>query len=496
MITDIPKTKLIKLLESIKSRNGKINLFEHLEKLYEIKKELNDDEKYSDLFEDISVRLKKQGYYFCPEINNANLNSNLNKDQAPDQKVKNLLSPLTKSEGENQEKTVVTNVNYVPDYVELFNKFSFCGLSLGTKESLLLTNSLRNLSSTLGAGQVSFFGKIFGTTKDYYVAEATDIDAAPDTNYENDMEKRKEDGFNRNVFFVTNNLWEKWVELPDVKPKQIIISRKIKYFFTGNLNKKIHSNPDFPGEERHLLRCILGRIYHGTKLVPSINHYTIEDPENPYKQLTPAEKPKKFTNEILNDKKYWIHYPPGVLKCGRVSHIIDDAPEGIEPEEYKKTIINKDPFDKRLEPIENDKKIKIGCLGSNDYLYINPWKIEQCYEDNIYVNPYIKLLDETQPDFDPLEQKDNKMNYSCIVVKSLRWPGAVNIYSNKECYFFYFGNGMKQEDNNLSTSEISTDYCFKIFPNLPKDIQDKVDQPEPHSKEQAQPEQQPNNEKK
>ena len=158
MITDIPKTKLIKLLESIKSRNGKTNLFEHLEKLYEIKKELNDDEKYSDLFEDISVRLKKQGYYFCPEINNANLNSNLNKDQAPDQKVKNLLSPLTKSEGENQEKTVVTNVNYVPDYVELFNKFSFCGLSLGTKESLLLTNSLRNLSSTLGAGQVSFFG--------------------------------------------------------------------------------------------------------------------------------------------------------------------------------------------------------------------------------------------------------------------------------------------------------------------------------------------------
>ena len=74
--------------------------------------------------------------------------------------------------------------------------------------------------------------------------------------------------------------------------------------FTGNLNRKIHSNPDFNGEERHLLRCMIGRIYHGAKLVPSINHYTIEDQEAPYKTLTPAEKPKKFTNEILNDLNY------------------------------------------------------------------------------------------------------------------------------------------------------------------------------------------------
>ena len=117
------------------------------------------------------------------------------------------------------------------------------------------------------------------------MAEGIDIDPPADANYENDMEKRKEDGFNRNVFFVTNDLCEKWVELPDVKPKQIILSRKIKYMFTGELNRKIHSNPDFNGEERHLLRCMLGRIYHGAKLVPSINHYTIEDQESPFNKF-------------------------------------------------------------------------------------------------------------------------------------------------------------------------------------------------------------------
>ena len=46
------------------------------------------------------------------------------------------------------------------------------------------------------------------------------------------MEQRKNDGVNRDVYYVTNNLSEPWVELPDVKPSQIISSRKIRYIFT------------------------------------------------------------------------------------------------------------------------------------------------------------------------------------------------------------------------------------------------------------------------
>ena len=208
MVTAIEGKNLESLLKEIKSRSGDTNLYEHLGKMYEVKKEMNDDLKYSDLFEDISIRIKKEGKY---DTNSTNIPK-----IPPSQKIKDLLSPLSKSEGEGQEKTLVTNVNFVPDYLELFQKFSFCGISLGNKESLLLTNSLRNLSSTLSGGSVSFFGKIYGTKKDYYVAEGVDIDPPADANYDNDMEKRKEDGFNRNVFFVTNDLCEKWVELPDV----------------------------------------------------------------------------------------------------------------------------------------------------------------------------------------------------------------------------------------------------------------------------------------
>ena len=133
MVTVAEGNNLVNLLENIKSKNGSTNLFEHLNKMYQVKKEMNDDIKYSDLFEDISIRIKKEGNY--------GKETHITQQSPPDPKIKELLSPLTRAEGEGAEKVPVTNVNFVPDYVDLFNKFSFCGISLGTKESLLLTNS-------------------------------------------------------------------------------------------------------------------------------------------------------------------------------------------------------------------------------------------------------------------------------------------------------------------------------------------------------------------
>jgi hypothetical protein len=59
MITE--NSKLAKILSNIKSKDGEKNLFQHLNKMYEIKKLINDDIKFNDLFEDISLRIKEQG---------------------------------------------------------------------------------------------------------------------------------------------------------------------------------------------------------------------------------------------------------------------------------------------------------------------------------------------------------------------------------------------------------------------------------------------------
>ena len=227
-----------------------------------------------------------------------------------------------------------------------------------------MTNSIRNLSAKLQAGMLTFFGKIYGTQKDYYIVQGADIDPKEDANYDNDMEKRKEDGINQYVYYVTNDLTSEWVELPDIKPSQLVGSRMIRYNFTGDLERQIYTNPYFKGQEKHYLRCQISRIYHGTKLVPSINHYTIEDPENPYRAFIPAEKPKQLKHEDLINLKNWIHYPPSILKQGRVSHFLE-TPEEADPEEFKKKEMEKDPFEKRIKPVVEDNYIKGASSISN-----------------------------------------------------------------------------------------------------------------------------------
>ena len=481
METDIIKSS--EILKSIKpldfdefEPDMNQNLYIHIKDLLKTKYAMNDNEKFNDLFEDISVRLKSLGYYLKDDddLSSDYIQKLLKEPQIVQtilnqfNKEKLLMKPPSKAE-EGSEPQPITNINFIPDYYELFQKFGSIGINFSKKELLLLNKSLTKLATVLTNGNLTFFGKIFGSEKDYYIVQATEIDPPENFNYDNDMEKRKEDGVNKNVFYVTNDLSEKWLELPDVKPSQIRASRLIKYTLTGNLENPIYSNPTFIGTEKHFLRCIIARIYHGAKLMPSINHYTIEDQENPFKPLTPAEKPKQLKYHDLLKKENWIHFPPGILNCGRVSHMTEEPPEGVDPEEFKKQVIAKDPFDKRMQKISEDKKIFI-----NQKLRINAWRIDSGYENNIYINPYIKLLDETQPDFDPNEQKDNMANFLVICIRSLRWPGAVNIWSGKETYFFYFGNGQKYLEVN------DKPYVFKDFPKIPVDRQDKVDQPEPH----------------
>ena len=451
------------------------NLSDLLSKLLDTKLELNNDRLYLDQFEDISLRIKTSGHYLDENSEREKLFKYLKDYSSNVQARKELLeTPKNKAEegGEGEaEATPITQVNFVEDYYSLFEKLSWCGISLSPKESFLLVNSLRNLSAKLQMGMFTFFGKIYGTEKDYYIAQGADIDPKEDANYDNDMEKRKEDGINQFVYYVTNDLTADWVELPDIKPSQLIGSRLIRYNFTGDLERQIYTNPYFKGQEKHYLRCQISRIYHGTKLVPSLNHYNIEDPENPFKNLIPTEKPKQFKHEDFLNLKNWIHFPPSILKQGRVSHFLE-PPEDADPEEFKKKEIEKDPYEKRIKPISEDQII----MGASNFseIKISPWKLTQYFEDEIYTNPYIKLLDEKAPDFDPAEQKDNKADYSIICVKSLRWPGAYNFYINKTPYFFYFGFGLKFEDVPHKGT-----FVYKKFPDLPKDLDDLDDQPEP-----------------
>ena len=460
------------LLYLIKSQNSHNNLYEHLQKLFETKVHMNDDKKFIDLLEDISIRIKEKGTYFIEEKVRESLLHYLEEFNKNSKQKKALLNPLVKLDPDGGDPQVITEVKYVPEYHNIFQYLEWVGISLGEKESFLLTNSLRNLSfnKNLPNG-VTFWGKIFGTEKDYYIVEASGVEPNNDNNNQNqeeqkDLEKRNEDGINKNTYYVTNDLTSEWIELPDIKPEQLRAARKIRYIFTGNLKRNIVTNPHFPGLEKELLRCQIARISHGVKIEPSIDHWKV-DTDAPFKPLekNPDAKPMKPNDYLL--LKNWIHFYPGIINQGRVQHYIEVPDDTPDADEYRKKEIDKDPFDKRARPISEDSYLN----SSIPNVKIPAWKLQYLYDDKIYINNNIKL----NPD-DPEEQKDNTENYAVICLRSLRWPGAHVVKIKNEIHTLYFGWGQKFADYTLGEK-----FVYQDFPIIPRDINDYEEFPEPNS---------------
>jgi len=111
------------------------------------------------------------------------------------------------------------------------------------------------LSRTSAASKLRFWGKINGTEKDYYIAEG--VAEAPATEEEKpvDIEPRGV-GVNEFAYWVCSSPEEnKWTALPDLTPQDIAIARQVKFHFSGDLERRIITNPFFHKREKHLLRA-------------------------------------------------------------------------------------------------------------------------------------------------------------------------------------------------------------------------------------------------
>ena len=129
------------------------------------------------------------------------------------------------------------------------------------------------------------------------------------------------------VFWVTNNLLNDWIQLPDCRPQDIKQARLIKHVFSGDLNAEVDTNPNFVGKERHFLRATLARIFHGTAIVPK-GMLNPPDEDNP--EVRFAEEWAFPKTEELKDLANWSNQWPILLKAGRTKHL---PPEGVPEEE-------------------------------------------------------------------------------------------------------------------------------------------------------------------
>jgi len=67
---------------------------------------------------------------------------------------------------------VKKGVQYVmPNMMEQSKMFEWAGINFGEETIYLIQKSLKRLAQTSSASPLRFFGKIFGTKKDYWVAQ-------------------------------------------------------------------------------------------------------------------------------------------------------------------------------------------------------------------------------------------------------------------------------------------------------------------------------------
>jgi hypothetical protein len=95
--------------------------------------------------------------------------------------------------------------------------FEWAGVYFGEDDTYKLAKSVRRLAVLSGAQQLRFWGKIYGSKRDYWITEGV-LPIAEEDKFEYFQEKRGE-GVNKLVYWVTDNLLEDWVQLPDVKPE-------------------------------------------------------------------------------------------------------------------------------------------------------------------------------------------------------------------------------------------------------------------------------------
>ena len=112
---------------------------------------------------------------------------------------------------------------------------------------------------------------------------------------------------------MTDSVTGEWTELPDAIPNTIIVSRKLKRLFTGQIDAEVITNPHFTGQEKELLRAQIARISQTTGIIPTGYFKKQEDSEHEITDV-PEEERKLPTFEQLKSLSNWCHFNQNILK--------------------------------------------------------------------------------------------------------------------------------------------------------------------------------------
>lgn len=195
------------------------DLYRHL---YQVIQQIIQYHQYDgmDLFEQVSNTVKKTNLMikdpkFDYEINAGtpvSTNSMTNRE-AFDliQKAKMLIKEKYDADVSIEDrKLIAKSEKYIlPNIVDEMKMLEWAGINFGQDNVYILQKSLKRLATLSGASSVRFFGKIFGTQRDYWIAQGTIV--GEEEKSKNPMIEKRGQGANTHVFWVTENLLKDWI---------------------------------------------------------------------------------------------------------------------------------------------------------------------------------------------------------------------------------------------------------------------------------------------
>ena len=438
--------QLRKILSS--SDNNSESVYSHLTEVFTYILQ-NKPERLYETFESISAFVKKNTFAYSelrPASEIADLQSRKIALSDWVDGCRKLLSKYTKTTAQGFSIQVPPpSLGTFSDFQKDSSLLQWVGISFGEEESYRIHLSLKNLMRSSGAQSMRFWGKFYGREGDYYVAEGLLENAGREDIPRPKGFERRGTGLNRHTYWVTDNVLDDWIELPDVTPQHLQQARQIKKLFTGRLDAEITSYPIFAGKERHLLRAQIARISSSCVIVPKgLYKANEEDPS----VLDVDEEAAVPGFEELASEENWVHFQPYILKAGRATHADPEAPPGEE--------VDLEELKARQE--ENDKSVdRLRAITEDDPLQgeEKSWNVAVVGDTQVYAAK---------------APQEGSVNYAVTVVRNLRWPGNCTVFKGSRWVNFYIGYGVKKTDPSFVP--ISP-------PDVNGDPEDPTEQPEP-----------------
>jgi len=355
----------------------------------------------------------------------------------------------------------------LPNCLHLAYIFEQAGIGIGREDMFRMFLAMKQLTRDYALVSIRFWGKLFGIDANYYVVECEfpleeeefvedadpeghespeeidygvidgpmEVDDYPKSTWKPPVPVPSEphhSGANKKVYFVCNEIGEKWVKLPHVSPKEISVSRQITKLLTGRLDAPILSSPPFEGNESNYLRAIIARISAATHICPN-GYFTFgdeEDDDDEDLKETFSINPEYVGLSLgeLTDPAMmgWVHISQYLLPQGRC-HWYDPNKHdnNIEDEEFE------DEYDQDRPAISETGPRLLTTVSEDKGIQSNPsWST--------------RLSSKVLP------------RYAIAVARSNNWPGAFAFSMGKMYENLYVGWGRKYNSHCYTPARPTT----------------------------------------